>query len=99
VGTRWDAGASQLTDLLAAADAALYRAKRDGRDRVCVVTEKTTFGAQETTAPPGGTGQGTPAAGLAPPRTEHSPSGEAAVSSPEPAGSQPLTFPSGQPGP
>src|SRR5437764_1933593 len=47
VGTRWDAGASQLTDLIAAADAALYRAKRDGRDRVCVVTEKTTSGAQE----------------------------------------------------
>jgi diguanylate cyclase (GGDEF)-like protein len=98
VGARWDAGASQLTDLLAAADAALYRAKRDGRDRVCVVTEKTTFGAQETTTLPGGTGQGTPASGQAPPRAEISPSGEATVPSPEPAGSQPLAFPSGQPG-
>jgi diguanylate cyclase (GGDEF)-like protein len=30
---------SQVTDLLAAADRALYRAKRAGRDQVCVVTD------------------------------------------------------------
>ena len=44
LGARWEpAGGSHLTDLLAAADAALYRAKREGRDRVCVVTEDATF--------------------------------------------------------
>jgi hypothetical protein len=37
--------------LLAAADAALYRAKQDGRDRVCVITEKATFsGSPKTSA-------------------------------------------------
>lgn len=45
LGTRWDtASASQLTDLLAGADSALYQAKRDGRDRVCVLTENATYG-------------------------------------------------------
>ncbi len=44
LGNRWDVGTSQLTDLLAAADAALYRAKRDGRNQVRVVTEQATFG-------------------------------------------------------
>jgi diguanylate cyclase (GGDEF)-like protein len=44
VGTRWDTSTGgQLTDLLAAADGALYKAKRDGRDRVCVLTENATF--------------------------------------------------------
>jgi diguanylate cyclase (GGDEF)-like protein len=52
LGSLWDTGgASHLTDLLAAADAALYRAKRDGRDRVCVITEKATFsGSPQTPA-------------------------------------------------
>ena len=45
LGARWDTRyGSQLTDLLAAADSALYQAKQDGRDQVCVITEKTTYG-------------------------------------------------------
>jgi diguanylate cyclase (GGDEF)-like protein len=55
LGAQWGGG-SQLTDLLAAADAALYRAKQDGRDRVCVITEKATFSGSPkapASSPPG----------------------------------------------
>jgi diguanylate cyclase (GGDEF)-like protein len=42
LGAHWDTGAGgQLTDLLAAADRALYQAKRAGRDQVCVITDNT----------------------------------------------------------
>lgn len=37
----------QLTDLLAAADGALYQAKQNGRDQVCVITESATFGLRD----------------------------------------------------
>ena len=48
LGARWNGGtAGQLTDLLAAADAALYQAKQSGRDQVCVITEDTTFGLRD----------------------------------------------------
>ncbi|HEY5986496.1 MAG TPA: GGDEF domain-containing protein, partial [Streptosporangiaceae bacterium] len=44
LGSRWDTSTGgHLTDLLAAADGALYRAKQDGRDQVCVITENATF--------------------------------------------------------
>ena len=48
LGARWDSGTSgQLTDLLAAADGALYQAKQNGRDQVCVITENSTFGLRD----------------------------------------------------
>jgi diguanylate cyclase (GGDEF)-like protein len=51
LGARWDSGTGgQLTDLLAAADGALYQAKQNGRDQVCVITENTTFGLREEAA-------------------------------------------------
>jgi diguanylate cyclase (GGDEF)-like protein len=42
LGAPWNTRTgSQITDLLAAADRALYEAKRAGRDQVCVVTDNT----------------------------------------------------------
>ncbi len=42
LGADWNTRTGgQLTDLLAAADRALYQAKRAGRDRVCVITDST----------------------------------------------------------
>ena len=53
LGAKWNGGtAGQLTDLLAAADGALYQAKQNGRDQVCVITDDTTFGLRDgATAP------------------------------------------------
>jgi diguanylate cyclase (GGDEF)-like protein len=82
LGARWDtSAASQLTDLLASADVALYRAKRDGRDQVCVLTEKATFLSAHPQA-------ATSPRADAPPPGEAPPPDEAKLSSPEPAGSQ-----------
>jgi len=48
LGAHWDITAgSQITDLLAAADRALYQAKRAGRDQVCVVTENAVVSSPE----------------------------------------------------
>jgi diguanylate cyclase (GGDEF)-like protein len=48
LGAPWDTRmGSQITDLLATADRALYQAKRAGRDQVCVVTDNTVVGSPE----------------------------------------------------
>ena len=48
LGAPWDTRTgSQITDLLAAADRALYQAKRAGRDQVCVVTDNTVVNSPE----------------------------------------------------
>ena len=48
LGAPWDTlTGSQITDLLATADGALYRAKRAGRNQVCVVTDNTVVNSPE----------------------------------------------------
>jgi diguanylate cyclase (GGDEF)-like protein len=89
LGAAWDTSTGgQITDLLAAADGALYRAKQDGRDQVCVITENATFSvlAHAPSSPypnPSSVSEPRPAAVSEPKRPPTAEPGPAAVSDPK----------------